>query len=212
VGEIFLRFNEFSNQNILRKIEAAGGETWIAGVAEWIYYTNADQKRKLRDLNQSWSLSMIGAYIRGWWQHWEEKRILSPLDELFATRPESRVEELLSLSRPYLPADKALGEMTLNTGNAIAFYHAGCDGVVDISPFTCMNGIVTEAIYPNVSHDLNGFPVRIFYFDGVPFDLDRDLEIFMELVHAYRRKRFERFRSIPSGKTAAEARSVWSGR
>ena len=112
------------------------------------------------------------------------------------------MEELLSYSRPYLPAEKALGEMTLNTGNAVAFYHAGCDGVVDISPFTCMNGIVTEAIYPNLSRDLDGFPVRIFYFDGVPFDLDRDLEIFMQLVHSYRGKRIKRIKLVPVVKSA----------
>ena len=75
--------------------------------------------------------------------------------------------------------------MTLNSGNSIAFSHAGCSGVVDISPFTCMNGIVTEVIYPHISRDHADIPIRIFYFDGVPFDLDGDLEIFMEQVKSY---------------------------
>jgi len=64
-----------------------------------------------------------------------------------------------------------------------------CDGVVDISPFTCMNGIVTEVIYPYVSRDHNDIPIRIFYFDGVPFDLEGDLEIFMEQVKSYRKRK-----------------------
>ncbi len=75
--------------------------------------------------------------------------------------------------------------MTLNAGKAIVFHRAGCHGVVDISPFTCMNGIVTEVVYPRISEDHGGLPIRIFYFDGVPFDLDLDLEIFMDLVRSY---------------------------
>ena len=81
--------------------------------------------------------------------------------------------------------------MTLNTGKAIAYYHAGCDGVIDISPFTCMNGIVTEAVYPKVSHDFGGIPIRIFYFDGVPFDLEGDLEIFFEQVKSFKKNKKE---------------------
>jgi len=189
VGEIFLRFNEFSNQYLLRRIEAAGGETWIAGVAEWIYYTNTEERRKLRDRNRQWHPSMHFARLRYSLQHREEMHIIAPLAPLFGERPDARVEEILRYSRPYLPADKALGEMTLNSGNTIAFRHAGCDGVVDISPFTCMNGIVTEAVYPVISRDFGDFPVRVFYFDGVPLDLDNDLEIFMEMVHSYRKRK-----------------------
>ena len=40
VGEIYLRFNTFSNQDIMRRIEQHGGECWIADIAEWIWYTN----------------------------------------------------------------------------------------------------------------------------------------------------------------------------
>ena len=46
-----------------------------------------------------------------------------------------------------------------------------------ICPFTCMNGIVTEAVYPKLSQDYDNFAIRVFYFDGVPFDLDGDLEM-----------------------------------
>ena len=61
--------------------------------------------------------------------------------------------------------------------------------MVDISPFTCMNGIVSEVIYPHVSSDHKNIPIRIFYFDGVPFDFDGDLEIFLEQVKAYKKRR-----------------------
>jgi len=40
VGEIFVRSNRFSNEDVVRKIEALGGEVWLAPPEEWIYYAN----------------------------------------------------------------------------------------------------------------------------------------------------------------------------
>jgi predicted nucleotide-binding protein (sugar kinase/HSP70/actin superfamily) len=71
----------------------------------------------------------------------------------------------------------------------VYFAHKGVDGVIDISPFTCMNGIVGEAIYPRVSRDNAGMPIRNFYFDGTQSDLDRDIGIFVELAKSYQRRK-----------------------
>ncbi|MBN2103638.1 hypothetical protein JW835_06315 [bacterium] len=192
VGEIFLRFNSFSNQQIVRRIEAAGGEVWIADIAEWVWYTNWEVKRKLREKGKTVSAGMLKAKIRDWVQHHDEKALLAPFQSAFRGREELPIGQVLDYSTPYLPPQKSLGEMTINSGKTVGFFHSGCDGVVDISPFTCMNGIVTDAVYPVISRDHNDFPIRIFYFDGVPFDLDTDLEIFMELVKAYRMKRLKK--------------------
>jgi predicted nucleotide-binding protein (sugar kinase/HSP70/actin superfamily) len=102
---------------------------------------------------------------------------------------EPEIEEILDLAWPYLPASGALGEMVLSVG--MAAYHAkhGADGIIDISPFTCMNGIVSEAIYPKLSKDYGGIPIRNFYFDGTQSDLDRDLGIYLELARSYREKK-----------------------
>ena len=72
--------------------------------------------------------------------------------------------------------------MVLSTGRAVYLYDKGADGIIDISPFTCMNGIVTEAVYPRVSRDHDDIPIRVFYFDGTQSDLERDVGIFLELA------------------------------
>ncbi len=192
VGEIYLRFNSFSNQDILRRIEAAGGETWIASIAEWVWYTNAEEIRKLKEAGRQWSADMLKTLLRHKVQHHDENMILAPLSETFRHRFDASVSEVLRLSQSYLPQRMALGEMTLNAGNALAFERRGCDGIVDISPFTCMNAIVTEAVYPVISADAGRFPIRIFYFDGVPFDLDCDLEIFIEQVKSHQKRRSDK--------------------
>ena len=190
VGEIFLRFNRYGNQDILQRIESLGAETWIANIGEWVWYTNIEEKRKLREAGKRISTSMLKVKLRHSLQHWEEKKLHKPFEKIFSKRPEANIETILQYSMPYLPYDKSHGEMTLNTGKAVDFYHSGCDGIIDISPFTCMNAIITEVIYPQLSKNHNNIPIRIFYFDGVPVDLDRDLEIFMEQVKNYKKRKW----------------------
>jgi hypothetical protein len=48
-----------------------------------------------------------------------------------------------------------------------------------------MNGTVAEAVYPRLSRDLGGIPIRNFYFDGTQPDLDGDLGAFLELMRGY---------------------------
>jgi predicted nucleotide-binding protein (sugar kinase/HSP70/actin superfamily) len=79
--------------------------------------------------------------------------------------------------------------MVVSVGRSIYLSRYGVDGIVDISPFTCMNGVVSEAIYPKVSRENGGIPIRNFYFDGQQSDLDRDIGIYMELVRSYRDRR-----------------------
>jgi predicted nucleotide-binding protein (sugar kinase/HSP70/actin superfamily) len=79
--------------------------------------------------------------------------------------------------------------MVLSTGKSIYMYEKGADGIIDISPFSCMNGIVTQAIYPVVQRELDGLPIRVFYFDGTQADLERDVGIFIELARTYQRRK-----------------------
>jgi predicted nucleotide-binding protein (sugar kinase/HSP70/actin superfamily) len=96
---------------------------------------------------------------------------------------------VLDYAEPYLPSFGANGEMVLNVGKAVYFARKGLDGVIDISPFTCMNGIVGEAFYPRVSRENAGIPIRNFYFDGTQSDLERDIGIFLELAKSYQRRK-----------------------
>jgi len=193
VGEIFCRLHTFSNENLVRRLEEYGGEAWISDLTEWIWYTNAEQFRKLRLKRNLFSLEGVGAWVRNKVQKRDEHVILEPFKDEIVGYEEPSTREVLDAARPYLPQDGALGEMVLNVGKAICLARRGVDGIIDISPFTCMNGIICEAIYPKVSRELGGLPIRTFYFDGTQTDLDRDLGVYMELARTYmRRKRHPR--------------------
>lgn len=189
VGEIFCRLNTFANNDLIRHIEAQGGECWLAGVGEWVWYTNEEAFRRHREEKRRMSRDWLKTFITSRIMHGDEEALMEDFHDVFAHHKEPHVTEVLDYASPYLPQAGALGEMVLSTGGAIYLYNQGADGIVDISPFTCMNGIVTEAVYPRVSRDHDGIPIRVFYFDGTNSDLDRDVGIFLELAKTYKRRK-----------------------
>ena len=197
LGEIFCRLTPFTNEDVVRRIEQLGGECALAHAAEWVWYSEAGHRARLRRDGGRWSAAMLGAWISGLVQHRDEHRLARHFAEDVRGAEEPPLDDILRGSAPYLPHTGALGEMTLSVGKAVAYHAQGCDGVLDISPFGCMNGIVTEAVYPRVSADHDGIPIRNLFFDGGRSDLDRDLTLFMELARSYQARK-TRHREYPA--------------
>lgn len=190
VGEIFCRLNTFSNDEIVRRLEEHGAEAWMSDISEWVWYTNAEQFRRLRLEGRYFSWATLGAKVRVRFQRKDEHELVAVFREDFCGYEEpADISVVLQYAEPYLPPQGAMGEMVLNIGKTVYLAKKGVDGILDISPFTCMNGIVCEAIYPRVSADLGDIPIRNFYFDGTQSDLDRDLGIYVELARSYRARK-----------------------
>src|SRR5262249_44326686 len=159
-----------------------GAEAWLSDIVEWIWYTSSEQFRKLKLNRRLWTTEALGAWVRERVQKHDERVLTAPFAEDFRGREEPDIYEILECARPYLPREGDVGEMVLNVGTVVYLAKKGAAGVIDISPFTCMNGIVCEALYPRISRDLGGIPIRNFYFDGTQSVLDRDLGVYMELA------------------------------
>jgi len=193
VGEVFCRLNPFSNNDVVRRLEQAGGEAWMSDLTEWIWYTDWGLRDRLRRRRQY----SLGARLRVWLQTSTQRRDEHALAGLCAEDFRGREEPdgirpLLPLAEPYLPSHGVEGEMVVNAGRVVYLARKGVDGILDLSPFTCMNGIVSEAVYPRISADLGGIPIRNLYCDGTRSDLERDLGIFIELARAWRTRRSAR--------------------
>jgi predicted nucleotide-binding protein (sugar kinase/HSP70/actin superfamily) len=188
VGEIFCRLSTFSNDDLARRVEQVGGEVWLSGMTEWVWYVNLWEKQELKDDGRSLSTAMLGTWLTERVQRKDEEQLIALFHEDFVGREDPHcVEEVLELAQPYLPWKGALGEMVLSVGKAVYVQRKGAHGVIDVSPFSCMNGIVSESVYPAASRDNGGMPIRSLYFDGSVYDVQTDLEIFMELAANYRR-------------------------
>lgn len=210
VGEIFCRLNTFSNDDVMKKVEEAGGECWISDVAEWVWSTNADHIRTLKRFGKHLTMEMFGAKLKWYFQRNDEHALLHAFEGDFEGYEEPHdIRIVQELARPYLPPEGALGEMMLSVGKTVYLHRKGVDGILDINPFSCMNGIVSEAVYPRVSRDCDGLPIRVLYYDGTHVDRGYELEIFMDLTRAYSARK-KTVRRLPDSmrKTAVRAGTV----
>jgi predicted CoA-substrate-specific enzyme activase len=163
VGEIYLRLNRFSNQDIIKKIEELGGEAWLAPMSEWIFYTNYMYKYHSR--TEGRYKDFLKVVIKDWVQKRDERRIGKSLEKKLMSFHESTIEEVLDLSEPYLHRSFG-GEAILSIGKAIDYVEKGLSGVVNIMPFTCMPGTVATAISKRVREKMGGVPWLNIAFDG----------------------------------------------
>jgi predicted nucleotide-binding protein (sugar kinase/HSP70/actin superfamily) len=190
IGEIYCRLDDAANDGIIRHIEEYGGEVWLAGICEWLEYTNEEVLYNLHVGGRSLSPARIAFELRRFIQRKDEHALVKLFSEDFHGYEEpAEMKEIFKRSQPYLPSTAALGEMVINIGRAVFLYEKGVDGIIDISPFTCMNAIVSEAIYPKISRDHDAIPIRVLYFDGKARDWNQDVEMFMELVGEYRKRK-----------------------
>ncbi len=190
VGEIFCRLNTYSNEHLVRRIEAQGGEGWLSDITEWVWYTNFETFKRIRRKGKRFSLEMLGSIVKNKIQRRDEHIILETvLKDIEGYEEPHDIREVLDYSLPYLPHWGALGEMTLSAGKAVYLFEKGADGIIDISPFTCMNGITCEAVYPKIVEDHDGIPIKNFYFDGTRKDIDTAVGIFIELARTYGRRK-----------------------
>jgi predicted CoA-substrate-specific enzyme activase len=187
VGEIFLRTNEFSNEDLIRKLEHFGAEVALAPVAEWIFYTNFTHGRRCLVQRR------YGAFARNWiknrYQLRRERAFLHTVEEFLDNGHEPPVEHILDLSLPYLHHSLE-GEAVLTIGKSIDMAMKGASGIVSAMPFTCMPGIISAAISRKVSVDHHSLPFLNMVYDGQGgVGAEVRLEAFIHQARRYARNR-----------------------
>ncbi len=163
VGEIYIRSNPFSNENLVREIERLGGEAWVAPIGEWIFYTNFTSKRRAR--NKGNYKGYLTILIKDRIQHRYEKRLSNIFKGSINNLHEPKTEELLKLAKPYIDSSFE-GEAILSIGKAIDYINKGVSGIISVMPFSCMPGNVVNAILKRVREDYNKIPYLNLVYEG----------------------------------------------
>jgi predicted CoA-substrate-specific enzyme activase len=177
IGEIFVRSNAFSNENVVRKIEALGGEAWVAPVEEWVYYAN------LLDLRHAFSRrdyrAVSTTFLTRFCQRRVEHRYARYFSGYLRTLSEPSTRTVLRNAAPYLH-DSFEGESVLSIGKAVDYARKGAHGIVNTMPFGCMPGTIVTALMRAVTRD-HRIPVINIAYDGTEAATnDLQLEAFMD--------------------------------
>jgi len=163
IGEIFVRFNAFSNEDIVRKVEALGGEVWLAPFEEWMYYVNYMALNKAL-MKKDYS-DILNIMLTRFLQKRIEKKQARPFKGFLKTLHEPSTREILNNASPYLHPSFE-GEAILSIGKAVDLAKRGASGIINTMPFNCMPGTIVTALMKGFSEDYPDIPYLHMAYDG----------------------------------------------
>jgi len=187
VGEFYVRANRFSNQNVVRQVEALGGEVWMAPVYEWFLYRNFRRDMRARQRRQ-WGL-VIKNKLTDKIMKRDEHALVEVFDGLLRNAHEPPTDMVLWYAAPYVH-HAFEGEAIMTVGKAVDFARKGLSGIIAVMPFTCMPGTISHAILKAVRRDFDGIPFLNMVYDGLEqATAATRLEAFMHQAQEYMRRR-----------------------
>ena len=161
-GEIFLRSNRFSNNDLCRVCEAAGLEVFVSPFGEWLHYTShRNLEDALRDRKPKKALT---GFIRKKLQDHDEQTVTGCCQELL-DGPEPTVAELITRTSRYL-SPRCGGEAVLSIGGGLGWLQEPeVAGVISVMPHGCMPGGIVAAMSEDLG-GLHGKPWVSLTYDG----------------------------------------------
>lgn len=165
IGEIFVRANKLSNQDIVRRIEEFGGEGYISPMSEWFMYTTyLFWKTALHDRKY---LDFIKGKIEDLYQRRVEHNMASIFEGFVRAAHEPSMEEIMANCALYLNCSAHSGEAVLGIGKAVDMIRNNkVSGIINILPFSCMPGLIVTAISKKIKEDHRAFPWLNIDYDG----------------------------------------------
>jgi predicted nucleotide-binding protein (sugar kinase/HSP70/actin superfamily) len=142
-GEIFLRSNRFSNNDLVRVCQDAGLEVIVSPIGEWIKYTSyrnvedAISNRKLKGI--------VAGYIKKLVQEHDERSVAGYYGNA-ANGRQPKTEDILARSSRYISL-KCGSEAVLSIGSGIEWMaNPRFAGVISVMPHGCMPGGIVAAM------------------------------------------------------------------
>jgi len=142
-GEIFLRSNRFSNQDLVRECEKAGLEVVVSSIGEWvkyIFYRHVEDA--VRD--RKFLKALISYVIKRVWEH-DDHKVVKHFQNLVDGR-EPSTEEVLRWTSQWL-SPKCGSEAVLSIGSGVEWMeNPKFAGVISVMPHGCMPGGIVAAM------------------------------------------------------------------
>ena len=142
VGEIYVKFSPIASNDIVRAIEANGGEAETSGMLDFFLYGSLDSRFQRKYMDGSFKDDAVNTFARYLYQ-WYRK----PLEK--AVKKSERFHEITSIDKlakkasQYLSLGNRAGEGWFLTADMIDLLYHQCRGVVCLQPFACLPNHIT---------------------------------------------------------------------
>jgi len=186
VGEIYIRSNRFSNEQIVLQLERLGAEVWLPPVSEWLLYLNVTSR--LHSLQHRRYGTVFKTLLTDFVQKRDEHELGRVFEGSLVNHPEPSIEETLDAARPYIDPSFE-GEAVLSVGKCSDYIRKGVAGLVNVMPFTCMPGTIVGAVMKRYREEHHNIPFLNMAFDGQEeTNTQTRLEAFMHQARQYQRQ------------------------
>lgn len=181
VGEFYVRLDPTANQDILRKLEAEGAETWLAPATEFFAYANYIGRMLSKDQLKEcgWSRGALGELVARTVNvrlATKDEHALSRASEPFmADRHDIGPDEVVREGMKYVDYNFG-GEAICSMGKSEDFAKRGLAGIVSVIPFNCMPGNTVTALSQALRRRHNNIPFLNLDYDGF-IDSSREAKI-----------------------------------
>ena len=197
VGEIYVRRDDYADDEIIGKCANNGIIAKVSGIGEWIHYTDFVQEYYLKRertvfpwYKKLFSENTKKLFILKAAKKWKEiseakiKEALSPCG-LIPHSPHD-MDKIMANAQKFVSFELN-SEITISSGAAATAMEEGYCGVINISPFACLIGRVIEGLYIPYARQ-NKFPAISIEIDGnqLPPNIINKLNIFMLNVKRYK--------------------------
>ena len=180
VGEFYVRLHDGANQDIIRKLESEGAETWLAPMTEFFAYANFIGKMLSADRLKDTGFSM--EEVKEFTARWVNSTLAARTSARCST-PACRSDGYDDISSAevirggskyvdYSFGGGAIGSM----GKSGDFAKRGLAGIVSVIPFNCMPGNTVTALSQSLRRRHNNIPFLNLDYDGF-IDSSRDSKI-----------------------------------
>jgi predicted CoA-substrate-specific enzyme activase len=192
-GEIFVRRDALSRQNITEKLAKKGFATLCSPITEWIHYTNYMVENGFGDRSLT-PMQRLRLLIRNrFMRRWEKKiKTILSVSGLLRSGPVD-IRSIIRHGAPFI-SPHLQGEAILTVGSAMADIATHACGVIAIGPFGCMPNRVSEAILTEtmtrecklaVDPGGNGLRACLADVDDLPFlAIESDGSPYPQLINA----------------------------
>jgi predicted nucleotide-binding protein (sugar kinase/HSP70/actin superfamily) len=163
-GEIFLRANTFSNQDLVRLCEATGLEVMVSPMSEWIKYTSY---RNLEDHLRFRRWSKIPAsFIKHRLVENDDAQLLRIVKNTLELHSEPNIADILHQTKRYL-SPRCGSEAVLSIGAGVSWMTSPqFAGVISVMPHGCMPGGIVAAMAEQFSAEYHKPWISLTY-DGI---------------------------------------------
>ena len=159
VGEIYVKFSPIASNDIVRAIEANGGEAETSGMLDFFLYGSLDSHFQRTHMDGTMKDDLKGLFSR-YLLEWYRKPLEKALKNSKRFHEITSIEKLAKRASQYLSLGNRAGEGWFLTADMIDLLYHECRGVVCLQPFACLPNHITGEGMVHKLH--SAYPEAVF--------------------------------------------------